>query len=274
MLTLLLHGLINMRKNDCDSWQKLTLLFDAADIKQTIYGVLVDSEIVANEDNIFSAQKLVQMATDSSGENQNVFVIGDASLFTACLNASTDEFKHVMSTKYIRLSLQQFESLQSLQFTFFGDIALEGRAPSIDLAASIPTSQDAPALPWQVSGGKFDSLMSCECACAAWLIPKTKLVAGKSGSKKCKPDEKDKENKSSTSNVADTTAGSSMDALAAIALGTQSAKGQGKGRKGGAAKGKAKAKAKAKSKKNAEPEYEGIQFVDEPLFLVKKMYSN
>lgn len=261
--------LVNMRKNDRDSWQKLTLLLDAADIKQTTYGVLVESEIVANEDNIFSAQKLVKMATDSSDENQNVFVIGDAALFTACLNGSTDDFKHVMSTKYIRMSLQQLASLQSLQFTFFGDIALEGRAPSIDLVTSLPTGKDAPAFPWQVSGGKSDSLMSCECACAAWLIPKTKLVAGKSGSKKCKPDEKDKENKSSTANVADTTGGSSMDALAAIALGTQSAKGQSKGRKGGgAAKGKAKAKAKAKNKKNTEPEYEGIQFVDEPLFLV------
>lgn len=48
--------LVNMRKNDRDSWQKLTLLLDAADIKQTTYGVLVESEIVANEDNILSAK--------------------------------------------------------------------------------------------------------------------------------------------------------------------------------------------------------------------------
>lgn len=234
-------------------------MFDISDSKQTWVGLQVSPVL---ECGVHTATDLNQL-----GEAKAIHVLTTAAAFgpaTSQLPRKPKDGTQDAVQMYVALPV---DFLKDFQLTFFGMIALEGKAAAVPLTVG-QAGQASASLPWQVFGTGWDSLMGSECVCPAFVLPAKKIKltkaqlqtqAGKTSSKAKQVNIYHMMNLPDPSEIGEEP---EIEAFAADIVGAAASKKKAT-KKTKVPKAKAKGKAAAKHK---DANF-AVTFVDEPLFL-------
>ena len=244
-------------------------MLNPVDSKQAWLGI----PVTLGDGKVLSKQELISKSTAETSDTP-IFVLGFASSWTqsdkpgekgdkppakkARIESDPKDSGPTESNAFLQVP---WTFLEGFELFFFGTVGIEGAGNAVPLT-STREAANSPSLPWQIFGKGWDSLVSSEMPCLAFVVPAIKKAKSGKGDKiKATQFLKNAADGSAADQSKASTSTSNKELADQAVLG-----------KSAAAKRKPKRKPAAKEKKSDQTLSDAIKFVEAPLRLASALF--